>query len=255
MIQNTPLIEVSHVSYRYRSDYPILEDLSFSIHAGDYVGIIGPNGSGKSTFLKLLLGLIPLQTGSVSLFGKSIAEFREWSKIGYVSQTGFQGETNFPATVEEVIAAGYLPQPLFLGKRERENMRAKIDSVADIVGIRHLLKRRIGELSGGEEQRTFIAQALVSDPELLVLDEPTAGVDLSTEESFYTLLRELNEVHRKTILLVSHDLEALAHNTKTAICLNQRVVYFGPALGLHDKRVVESVFGSHAWHVSNTERV
>ena len=247
------IIDVSHISFRYRSEHLILDDVSFSIRAGDYVGIIGPNGSGKSTLLKLLLGIIPLETGSVELFGQSIEKFRDWSKIGYVPQTGFQGETHFPATVAEVIAAGLLTQSFFPRRKEREAMQKKVENVSDIVGIKHILGRRIGELSGGEEQRAFIAQALVSDPVLLVLDEPTAGVDRSAEESFYTLLRELNEVHGKTILLVSHDLEALAHNAKTAICLNHKIVYTGPALGLHEKRVIESVFGSHSWHISDTK--
>lgn len=242
---------VEHLGFRYRSEYPILEDVSFTLLPGEYVGIIGPNGSGKSTFLKLLLGLIPLQSGSVTLFGQPLHDFREWSKIGYVSQAGFQGEANFPATVAEVIATGSPHWYLFSRKKQRAVLQEEIVAVARLVGIEQLLERRIGELSGGEEQRVFIAQALISNPELLVLDEPTAGVDLSAEQSFYDLLRELNEVHHKTILLVSHDLEALAHNAKTALCINKKIIYAGPASGLHEKHVVESVFGQHVWHPSD----
>ena len=230
-----------------------MSDISLSIETGDYVGVTGPNGSGKSTFLKLLLGLLPLQAGSVEMFGQPIAEFHDWAKIGYVSQTGFQGDKNFPATVAEVIAAGQPVKSFFQTKDEVQTLRAKIEAVADTVGIRHLLERRIGELSGGEEQRAFIAQALISDPLLLVLDEPTAGVDVSAEASFYQLLRELNEVHGKTILLVSHDLEALAHNAKTAICINRTLVYEGPADGLHKPRVIEAVFGSRVWHTESSQ--
>ncbi len=248
MDQSPHLILVSDLSFRYQGGRTIFSDLSFTIAAGDYVGIIGPNGSGKSTLLKLILGLLPLQTGSVELFGVPIAEFRDWAKIGYVSQTGFQGEDTFPATVAEVIASGQPSKSFFPGQAERQTLREKIEVAADTVGIRHLLGRRIGELSGGEEQRAFIAQALVSDPLLLVLDEPTAGVDASTEASFYQLLRELNEKHGKTILLVSHDLEALAHNAKTALCINETIVYQGPADGLHKPQVIEAVFGSRVWH-------
>ncbi len=248
MSHDLNLIAISHLSFQYRTGQPILSDLSFSVQAGDYVGIIGPNGSGKSTFLKLLLGLLPLQTGSIELFGQPITEFHDWWKIGYVSQTGFQGEENFPATVAEVIASGQPAKSFFPGKAERQALHDKIEAAADMVGIRHLLERRIGELSGGEEQRAFIAQALISDPLLLVFDEPTAGIDVSTEASFYRLLRELNQKHGKTILLVSHDLEALAHNAKTALCINRTIVYQGPADGLHKPRVVEAVFGSRAWH-------
>lgn len=246
--QKVPLITVSDLSFRYRAEHPIFEQVSFTIHQGEYVGIIGPNGSGKSTFLKLLLGLLPLQKGSIQLFGKSVEVFRDWEKIGYVPQKGFEGEASFPATVEEVIAAGYLSKSFFPNKQERQEVREKIDAIAEIVGIKHLLKRRIGELSGGEEQRAFIAQALLSDPLLLVLDEPTAGIDLATEESFYALLEKLNKEHGKTILLVSHDLEALAHHASSALCLNRTLVYQGPAEGLHEPKVVEAVFGPHAWH-------
>lgn len=244
----TALININHLSFRYRQGLSILEDISLSIEAGDYVGIIGPNGSGKTTFIKLLLGLLPLQTGNIQLFGVPIGTFVDWAKIGYVPQTGFEGEANFPATVGEVIAAGHLSQAFFPSRAEQQRLQARIVEVADIVGIRHLLDRRIGELSGGEEQRAFIAQALIPDPELLVLDEPTAGVDRSTEESFYALLQELNARHGKTILLVSHDLEALAHHARTAICLNRTLIYQGPADGLHESKVISTVFGQQLWH-------
>ncbi|MFA9262291.1 MAG: metal ABC transporter ATP-binding protein [Undibacterium sp.] len=250
MSELTPIIKASELTFRYQDRQPILASVSFVIHRGDYIGIIGPNGSGKSTLLKLILGLLPIQGGSIQLFDQAVETFRDWSKIGYVPQSGFKGEQNFPATVAEVIKAGALSQAFFPNKAERQQLKQRVEEVAGIVGIQHLLKRRIGELSGGEEQRAFIAQALVSDPELLILDEPTAGVDFATEESFYQLLRELNEHHRKTILLVSHDLEALAHNAKTALCLNKQVVYFGPAEGLHERHVIEAAFGSHAWHQS-----
>lgn len=248
MESNQPIIEVQDLSFRYQGREPILEHISLSITAGEYVGVIGPNGSGKTTFLKLLLGLKSLQHGSVQLFGVPVERFHDWHKIGYVPQSGFEGEQYFPATVEEVIAAGHQPQSFYHSARERAELQTRIDEVARIAGIQHLLKRRIGELSGGEEQRVFIAQALVSDPLLLVLDEPTAGVDPSAEESFYALLRQLNEQHGKTILLVSHDLEALAHNAKSAVCINKSIVYQGPAEGLHDTEVLESVFGTHVWH-------
>jgi zinc transport system ATP-binding protein len=247
-MSQSSLIKIKNLSFRHQGREPILQNISFSVAPGDYVGIIGPNGSGKTTFLKLILGLLPLQSGKVELFGKPIENFHEWEKIGYVSQVGFEGETNFPATVEEVIAAGYLSKSFFLTKKERKTLRSKIKAVADMVDIHHLLKRRIGELSGGEEQRAFIAQALISDPVLLVLDEPTAGIDAAAEESFYSLLERLNHTYGKTILLVSHDLEALAHHTKTALCINRRIVYTGPAEGLHEAKVLESVFGSHLWH-------
>lgn len=248
MSQDNPLVEIEHLTYGYRPGESILEDVSVTVESGDYVGIIGPNGSGKTTFVKLALGLLPSATGSVKLFGVPIEKFREWHKIGYVPQAEFQGEANFPATVRDVIASGHLLGTFLRRAEAKRELRGAVNEAAEMAGVSHLLERRIGELSGGEQQRVFIAQALISDPSLLILDEPTAGIDLAAEETFYALLETLNRERGKTILLVSHDLEALAHHAKTALCLNRTVVYFGPAQGLHEQAIVESVFGRHAWH-------
>lgn len=251
----TAPISVTNLTYRYRSGVPVFESLTFSVAPGDYVGLIGPNGSGKTTLIKLLLGLLPLQSGTVELFGRPRDAFHEWDRIGYVPQTVFQGDSNFPALVSEVVAAGHLASSVMQTQAEHQKLTQALERVVKLTNISHLLKRRIGELSSGEQQRVFIAQALVSDPALLVLDEPTAGIDLSAEQSFYDLLRELNERHGKTILLISHDLEALAHNAQTAFCLNKRLVYYGPAQGLHEPAVVEAVFGRHAWHSHTTDSI
>lgn len=242
-----PLISIKNLSYTYATRVPILENVGLEISSGDYLGIIGPNGSGKTTFLKLLLGLLPLQKGSVEIFGEPIATFHNWKKIGYVPQTVFQNDASFPATVEEIVESGYHLQESPFIHFGIKNCRP-LAEVVETAGIGHLMKRRIGELSGGERQRVFIARALISEPTLLILDEPTAGIDLTGEKAFYALLKTLNQKHGITIILVSHDLEALAHNAKTALCLNRQVVYLGPAEGLHEKRVVEAVFGRQAWH-------
>lgn len=247
-----PLIEIEQLSFHFRPEQLILEDISLAIESGDYIGVIGPNGSGKTTLVKLMLGLLPLQTGRVALFGQPLADFKDWKKVGYVPQAEFQGDANFPATVEEVVAAGFLAGSWIQKSEVRKELRLSVKRSMDLVGIAHLIGRRIGELSGGEQQRVFIAQALVTDPSLLILDEPTAGIDLAAEDAFYGLLHSLNTEHGKTILLVSHDLEALAHHTKKALCLNRKIVYFGPAEGLHERTVVEAAFGIHARHFHET---
>lgn len=242
-----PILEAKQIQWSYLEHQPILEHIDFTLFPGDYVGLIGPNGSGKTTFLRLLLGLLPLQGGTVKLFGQPLGVFRDWNKIGYIPQTVFRNDRNFPATVREVINSGF-PKSGTVFSRYHHSEREAFERVVGIAGIGHLLGRQIGELSGGEMQRIFIARALVASPELLILDEPTSEIDLVGEETFYTLLRELNERHGLTILLVSHDLEALAHNAKSALCLNRQVVYSGPAEGLHNKHVIESVFGPKSWH-------
>lgn len=247
LCMSNPILEVKNLSFVYLKGQPILDQVSFSLEPGDYVGLIGPNGSGKTTLLKLLLGLLPLQTGSITLFDQPLSQFQAWHKLGYIPQLVFQRDRTFPAMVREIIYSGF-PRSIFPLTRLEPAEQALFDRIVEIVGIASLLHQRIGELSGGEMQRVAIARALMASPELLILDEPTSGIDLSGEEAFYTLLRELNQKHQLSILLVSHDLEALAHNATSALCLNHHVVYSGPAEGLHSQTVIESVFGAKAWH-------
>lgn len=241
-----PIISVRNISFTYDSR-PVLERVSFEMMKGDYMGLVGPNGSGKTTLIKLLLGILPLDEGSIELFGQPVEEFSDWYKIGYVPQHVFRADRTFPASVREVVESGHLENaPLLcqLGLKKCE----PIWDALEIVGITHLLHRRIGELSGGELQRVFIARSLVSGPELLILDEPTTGVDQTTQETFYDLLEKLNRQHGITIVLISHDLEVIAHEAKTALCLNRQVVYSGAADALHDERVIRQLFGSRIYH-------
>lgn len=245
-IMTDPLLAVSQLSFRYQEEL-VLSDASFVVERGDYVGLVGPNGSGKSTLVKLALGLLPLQAGTVELFGQPLQKFREWDKVGYVPQHVFRNERNFPATVREVVESGHMGRaPLWC--QFGIGACHSVDEPLALTGITHLSERRIGELSGGERQRVFIARALVSQPELLILDEPTVGVDQRAQQDFYALLKQLNEAHGLTILLISHDLEVVAHEAKTALCLNRTVVYTGPATTLHDQAVLRKLFGDRVYH-------
>lgn len=246
---NIPIVSVKGFSFRYDSE-PVLDAISLDLSKGDYIGLVGPNGSGKSTLVKSLFGLLPLQSGSIELFGKSINQFSEWQRIGYVPQHVFRGDRSFPATVREVVESGHMEENSILcqlGLRKCE----PITHALETAGIGHLVGRRIGELSGGERQRVFIARALVSNPELLILDEPTAGIDQTAQEAFYDLLEVLNKKHGITIFLISHDLEIIAHEAKTAICLNRGIVYSGPAATLHDEEVIKRLFGSRVQHIDH----
>lgn len=240
------IISIKELSFRYTSE-PVLDGVNLDLSKGDYIGLVGPNGSGKSTLVKSLLGLLPPQSGSIELFGQPIAQFSEWHRIGYVPQHVFRGDRAFPATVREVVESGHMRENTILcqlGIRKCE----PITEALETAGVDHLVHRRIGELSGGERQRVFIARALVSHPELLILDEPTAGIDQTAQEAFYDLLETLNRKRGITILLISHDLEVIAHEAKTAVCLNHRVIYSGPAAALHDESVVRRLFGARIHH-------
>lgn len=234
----SPIIIADAVSFRYGEEL-ILSDISFRVSAGDYIGILGANGSGKTTLIKLLVGLLHPASGGISLFGVNPGEFRGWDQVGYVPQHVFKNDQGFPATVEEIVASG-------LGNDERRLSRGErdmcIDQALRSARVDHVASRRIGELSGGERQRAFIARALATQPKLLILDEPTTGIDRASEQEFYALLKELNDAGM-TILLISHDLDAIAREVRQVMCLNRRLVYFGKPEALRSTGTLESLYG------------
>ena len=169
-----------------------LKNINLSITKGSFLGIVGPNGSGKSTLLKLILGLVKKQKGEINLFGKDISRFKEWEKIGFVSQKANSFNTGFPATVYEVVKSG-LTKKIGLFHYMKKEHHLQSNKGNRFSGSPRFKKRNIGELSGGQQQRVFIARALVSEPELLILDEPTVGVDAENVRSFYHMLGDLNQ--------------------------------------------------------------
>jgi zinc transport system ATP-binding protein len=235
------IIEAENIFFRYAEE-EVLQDVSFAVAPGDYVGLVGANGSGKTTLIRVLLGLTLPTGGNVKLFGTPIGIFREWQKIGYIPQNVFRGDMNFPATVEEVVASGCIGMRLFTLRGFNDDNYKKVREALKRADIEHLMKKRVSELSGGERQRVFIARALVSEPELLILDEPTTGIDASAEERFYAFLAELNR-SGMTIMLVSHDLEAIAHEVKTVLCLNRRLICFGAPESLRSQEVLNALYG------------
>lgn len=221
------ILEVKNVSYYYENRLA-LENINLQLQCGEMLGIVGQNGSGKSTLLRLLLGILPLQSGEVCWFGKELSKFREWSKIGYVSQKANSFNSGFPATVEEVVAMGLTGQMgLFrrYGKQEKQKVIAAIETVS----LGEYRKQNISELSGGQQQRVFIARALVSDPDVLILDEPTVGVDAQNEQFFYDLLQHLNQDRKLSIILVSHDVGVVSKRMDSIACLNHRIFFHGNA--------------------------
>lgn len=216
---NQPAIRFEKVRFGYGGNAaPIFDDLSFSIEEGGYAGIVGGNGAGKTTALRLLLGLIRPLDGEISLFGTPIGAFSSWESVGYVPQYVFQREREFPATVREIVESGHAPGTESLFCRFGVGKCGAIDEALHAAEIEHLSDRLIGELSGGERQRVFIARALVSHPRLLVLDEPTANVDVASQEKFFAFLSSLNR-SGMTIVLVSHDIDAVFREAKSVFSL------------------------------------
>jgi len=225
MIELEEIIRIEKVSFNYDSS-PALENINLTIYRGDFLAVIGPNGSGKTTLLKIMVGLLKPASGQVVLFGQEIEKFRDWHKIGYIQQKATNFDPNFPISVEEVIASSLNSSPE-VRKKFRASQKQKIIQVLSTVGLEQLGPRPINSLSGGQQQRVLIARALVTQPEILLLDEPTTGVDLKAQEEFYDLLGSLNKQHNLTIVLVTHDFGIVnMHVTKVA-CLNQKLIYHG----------------------------
>jgi len=223
---------------------PVLRDVDLTVEPGDFLALMGANGSGKSTLVKALTGLRPLSAGRLELFGTPLEDFRDWSRVGFVPQrTG--ATAGVPASLWEVVAAGRLSRRKLLRPLSRADRRA-IDEAIDVVGLSHKKRDGVATLSGGQQQRTLIARALAGEPDLFVLDEPTAGVDLPNQEALAGTLRTLKE-RGATVVLVAHELGPMAPLVDRAVVMRDgRKAYDGPALT--DHAVHDPVFGGHAGH-------
>ena len=210
------VVEIEHLTVQY-PDVKALDDVSFTVKKGDFLGIIGPNGAGKSTLFASMLGLHTKYKGTIKFFGKDIRKSKDYLKeIGYVPQKPIF-EKNFPATVNDVVRMGL----------RKESDANRIDEILQQLWIHELSKKRIGELSGGQQQRVFIAKALVNNPKLLILDEPVTGIDQQSIDLFYSILRELNSKQKITIIWSSHDLDAVNQLANHVACLNRTLFFHG----------------------------
>jgi zinc transport system ATP-binding protein len=219
------LVRARAVSYAYGRT-PVLEGVDLDVREGEFVALVGPNGSGKSTLLKVLLGSVEPSEGSVELLGEPPARVTDRGRIGYVPQRPVL-ESEVPATVEEIVAAGRLSRRGWwrpLRQADRDYVRHALQSV----GLEDLARRPLNELSGGQQQRAFIARAFASEPDLLLLDEPIAGVDAESQRRFRDSLTHLIAEHGAGVLLVSHELSAVAPELDRVIVLKRRVLFDGP---------------------------
>lgn len=215
LVDSPDVAAVHGLSFSYGKTR-VLEEVSFGVSAGESLCLIGPNGGGKSTLLRLMLGLLEPDEGEVSLFGKPVGQARK--RIGYVPQA-MRFDPLFPITALDVVMMGHLDRHRF-GPYPRECRSASLQALA-VVGLEHFAKRPFSELSGGERQRVLIARALACDPALLLLDEPTANIDLSVEKQFIETLTHLKK--KMTILMVTHDLDLVSEIGDSVLCVNHRV--------------------------------
>ncbi|PCI24330.1 MAG: ABC transporter [SAR324 cluster bacterium] len=213
------VLEFRNIGFSYNRERTVLKDINLRVEQGDYLIVLGPNGGGKSTFLKLLVGLLKPTKGQVFLFDQD--KKSQLKRVGYLPQHT-NVNPHFPISVQDVVVMGRLRnggQYWFTRKQDRAHACEMLDSV----GLVDFRDRRIGDLSGGQRQRVLIARALMTDPELLVLDEPTASIDAAAKSAFYELLEKLNQ--SVTIIMVSHDLSIIPSGVKSVACVNQTLHY------------------------------
>jgi zinc transport system ATP-binding protein len=233
------VVELADVSFGYTST-PVIEDVSLTVRAGEYVAVVGPNGSGKSTLMQVALGLLHPDQGIARLFGEPAHTFDDGERIGYVSQRASAAK-EMPITVREVVKMGRFPHVGF-GRLSTADW-AVVDRALETVGMSAFAGRRITELSGGQRQRAFIARALAGEADLLVLDEPTVGVDAESVDAFYDLLASLN-ADGITVLLIEHDLGAVTDHAERVVCLNREVYFDGPTDEFVDSDALARAFGT-----------
>ena len=200
------VITVEHVSFAYQHK-KVIEDVSFIVKERDFIGLIGTNGAGKTTLLRMIVGLHKPSSGQIKLFGEPISKFKAWDRIGYVPQrNGFNPQ--FPATVREVVLSGLYGRKKLFRRLSKQDYTKAADAM-DAMGIADLGDKRIGQLSGGQQQRVFLARALINGPSLLILDEPTVGIDAETQQSFFHMIKHMHQHHDMTFLMVSHDMDMI----------------------------------------------
>jgi len=222
--QDVSLLEAEHLTFSYGEER-ILEDVNLRLRAGEFVALVGPNGSGKSTLLKILLGALAPESGSARIFGEPAARFDQRWRLGYVPQRPTLA-SEVPATVEEIVTSGRLSHRGWWRHLQQAD-RAAVSHAITSVGLGDLARRPVNTLSGGQQQRAFIARAFASEPALLVLDEPIAGVDAESQRRFSDSLTHLIHDHDAGVLLVSHELSAVADEVDRVIVLKKTVLFDG----------------------------
>ncbi len=232
-----PIVEFRNVSCSY-GETPVLSDITLTVYTGDFVGLVGPSGSGKTTLLRAILGGVKIQSGDVLIEGKRVADGQ--TLAGYVPQLEAI-DWNFPVSVEQVILMGRAAEGWFPWSRKEATEQAH--TIMKRLGIESLAKRQIRALSGGQQQRAFLGRALISDPRVLLLDEPTAGVDIKTRDDILHLLDDLNH-EGVTVIMSTHELNAVAAHLPWVICLNQTIISQGSPAEVYTPENLSRTYGA-----------
>ena len=244
-----PIFDVKNLSFIVR-EQTILENISFEIYSGEYVAVIGPNGGGKTTLIRMMLGLEKQTHGDIKIFGKSVNNFKEWHKIGYVPQRASLVDENFPATVEDIVKMGTIAKRGLFARNSKEDIK-KIEDAMIKMDILDLREKMVGVLSGGQRQRVMIARALASSPEILILDEPNTGVDMVSQNRFYALLSKINKEDNITIVFITHDIGVIADDINRLFTINQKAtICNNPKETLSCEEVTE-LYGRESHLISN----
>jgi zinc transport system ATP-binding protein len=219
------IVEIRDLGLKYANGVIALQGINLEVNPKDFIALIGPNGAGKSTLLKVILGLIKPTSGKVTLFGCSDLS-KNLKYVGYVPQSAQAQDPNLPFSVYETVMLGRTPlKGLFHGMGAKD--REKVDETLNMFGIFGLKDRKIGQLSGGQSQRVFLAKAMVAEPKLLLLDEPTSGVDVSSKKEFYDILERLNKETNLTVILSSHDIGVITKIANRILCINRLQFFCG----------------------------
>lgn len=216
------LIEIEKLKFGYNENL-ILKDVNLSLEKGDFAVISGENGSGKSTLIKLILGGLKKDEGSIRLFGIDIEDFKNYNKLGYVPQVNDSIKIAFPVTCREYVSLN-LYKDFNIFKKLKKSNKEDVENIFTSLNIKNLIDRPFNKLSGGQAQRVMIARALVANPDLLVLDEPTVGIDQKSKEDFLKLLVHLNTHHGISILMITHEMEILGDYVDKIFRLREGVI-------------------------------
>lgn len=220
MMNKIPVVEMQDLAFGYQC-HNILENINLDINQGDVVAITGPNGAGKSTLIKLMMGVLKPARGNIRILGANADDKKNKQKIGYVPQHATSFNKGFPTTVLEAVVAGLIARRgLFKPLLNKDYLRAKesLDRV-DLLPLQH---EKLSSLSGGQQQRVFIARAIVSQPELIILDEPTVGIDSHAQQVICNLLKHFNQEYNLTLIIVTHELDIIANMINRQVCLDKK---------------------------------
>ena len=241
------ILEFNKVTIAY-GDSEVVKDISLTISQGDFIGLAGPNGAGKTTLVKAVLGLVPLKSGNITLFSQEIKNFTQWQKVGYLPQKLNSINPLFPASVEEIVSIGILSRKKF-PKLIKNKDRQKISEVLRDLGISNLKHKMFSDLSGGQQQRVVLARSLVSDPELLIFDEPSNALDPESRESFFGYINKLNKEKGTTIILITHDTGYIGQYANKLLYIDKELIYFGSFSEFCESKEMSARFGKVDQHL------